>query len=149
MEYIDWRGAPMSKELMEKLGPSLAKNEFVKHNHIIMDDIELTGASAHVDIGSESVNVVGVAHGGLHFSLADTCATYSARADEREYVTQQSNFYFLKGIKEGRMIAKGKVIKRTKRFCLVDVDVIDQAGNLLSKGSFNLYCVSDKLSGSN
>ena len=75
----------MSKELMEMMNWSLDANEFVKHNHIVIDDIELTGATAHIDIVPETLNVLGVAHGGAHFSLADTCAGYSSRADGREY----------------------------------------------------------------
>ena len=133
----------MSKELMDRLSKSLDANEFVKYNHIILDDIELSGATAHIDIVPETKNVLGVAHGGAHFSLADTCAGYSSRADGREYVTQQSNFYFLKGVKEGRMIAKGHVIKRTRKFCVVDVDVFDEKGELISKGTFDYYCVSE------
>ena len=134
----------MSKELMEMMNWSLDANEFVKHNHIVIDDIELTGATAHIDIVPETLNVLGVAHGGAHFSLADTCAGYSSRADGREYVTQQSNYYFLKGAKAGRITAKGHVIKRTRKFCLVEVEVFDEEGNLVSKGSFDYYCVSEK-----
>ncbi|MBP5325046.1 MAG: PaaI family thioesterase [Pseudobutyrivibrio sp.] len=133
----------MSKELLEKLRRSYEANEFVKYNHIVIDDIEVSGATAHIDIVPETLNVLGVAHGGAHFSLADTCAGYSSRADGREYVTQQSNFYFLKGAKSGRITAKGNVIKRTRKFCVVDVDVTDDNGELVSRGTFNYYCVSE------
>ena len=133
----------MSKELLEKLRRSYEANEFVKYNHIVIDDIEVSGATAHIDIVPETLNVLGIAHGGAHFSLADTCAGYSSRADGREYVTQQSNFYFLKGVKSGRITAKGNVIKRTRKFCVVDVDVTDDSGELVSRGTFNYYCVSE------
>ena len=133
----------MSKELLEKLRRSYEANEFVKYNHIVIDDIEVSGATAHIDIVPETLNVLGVAHGGAHFSLADTCAGYSSRADGREYVTQQSNFYFLKGAKSGRITAKGNVIKRTRKFCVVDVDVTDDNGELVSRGTFYYYCVSE------
>ena len=133
----------MSKELLEKLRRSYEANEFVKYNHIVIDDIEVSGATAHIDIVPETLNVLGVAHGGAHFSLADTCAGYSSRADGREYVTQQSNFYFLKGAKSGRITAKGNAIKRTRKFCVVDVDVTDDNGELVSRGTFNYYCVSE------
>lgn len=133
----------MSKELLEKLRRSYEANEFVKYNHIVIDDIEVSGATAHIDIVPETLNVLGIAHGGAHFSLADTCAGYSSRADGREYVTQQSNFYFLKGAKSGRITAKGNVIKRTRKFCVVDVDVTDDSGVLVSRGTFNYYCVSE------
>ena len=128
---------------MSKFSQSLSANEFVKYNHIVIDDIEITGATAHIDIVPETKNVLGVAHGGAHFSLADTCAGYSSRADGREYVTQQSNYYFLKGAKSGRITAKGKVIKRTRKFCIVDVDIVDDKGELVSRGTFNYYCVSE------
>ena len=134
----------MSKELMDMLSHSLEANEFVKYNHIVLDDIELSGATAHIDIVPETLNVLGIAHGGAHFALADTCAGYSSRADGREYVTQQSNYYFLKGAKSGRITAKGHVIKRTRKFCIVDVDVFDESGELVSKGTFDYYCVSEK-----
>ena len=133
----------MSKELLEKLRRSYEANEFVRYNHIMIDDIEVSGATAHIDIVPETLNVLGIAHGGAHFSLADTCAGYSSRADGREYVTQQSNFYFLKGAKSGRITAKGNVIKRTRKFCVVDVDVTDDSGELVSRGTFNYYCVSE------
>ncbi|WP_294238917.1 PaaI family thioesterase [Pseudobutyrivibrio sp.] len=133
----------MSKELLEKLRRSYEANEFVKYNHIVIDDIEVSGATAHIDIVPETLNVLGIAHGGAHFSLADTCAGYSSRADGREYVTQQSNYYFLKGAKSGRITAKGNVIKRTRKFCVVDVDVTDDSGELVSRGTFNYYCVSE------
>lgn len=106
----------MSKELLEKLRRSYEANEFVKYNHIVIDDIEVSGATAHIDIVPETLNVLGIAHGGAHFSLADTCAGYSSRADGREYVTQQSNYYFLKGAKSGRITAKGNVIKELESF---------------------------------
>ena len=127
----------MSEELMEMLAESLNANEFVKYNHIVMDDIELTGATAHIDIVPETLNVLGIAHGGAHFTLADTCAGYTARADGRQYVTQQSNYYFLKGAKSGRITAKGKVVKRTRKFCIIDVEVTDDNGELVSKGTFD------------
>lgn len=133
----------MSEELMEMLAESLNANEFVKYNHIVMDDIELTGATAHIDIVPETLNVLGIAHGGAHFTLADTCAGYTARADGRQYVTQQSNYYFLKGAKSGRITAKGKVVKRTRKFCIIDVEVTDDNGELVSKGTFDYYCVSE------
>ena len=60
----------MSKELLEKLRRSYEANEFVKYNHIVIDDIEVSGATAHIDIVPETLNVLGVAHGGAHFSLA-------------------------------------------------------------------------------
>ena len=133
----------MSKELMDMLKKSLDANEFVKYNHIVMDDIELDGATAHFDIVPETLNVLGVVHGGAHFTLADTCAGYTARADGRQYVTQQSNYYFLKGTKSGRITAKGHVIKRTRKFCIIDVDVTDEAGELISRGTFDYYCISE------
>ena len=53
----------MSKELMDMLSHSLEINEFVKYNHIVLDDIELDGATAHIDIVPETLNVLGIAHG--------------------------------------------------------------------------------------
>ncbi len=133
----------MEKEIADRLNHSLELNEFVKYNHIVIDEILEEGATAHIDIVPETLNALGVVHGGAYFTLADTCAGYSSRADGREYVTQQSNFYFLKGTKQGRITAKGRVVKRSRKFCIVDVDVTNDVGELVSRGTFNYYCVSE------
>jgi len=135
----------MSEEILAMLKPSIDANEFVKHNHIVIDEVDINGATAHIDIVPETLNVLGIAHGGAHFSLADTCAGYSSRADGRQYVTQQSSYYFIKAPHGGRMIAKGKVVSRTRKLCVVDVDITDEEGILLSKGSFTLVCVANHL----
>ena len=133
----------MSQEKLDLLKKRIDDNEFVNYNHIVIADVEESGATAYIDIVPETLNALGVAHGGAHYTLADTCAGYTSRADGREYLTQQSNYYFIKAAKSGRITAKGKVVKRTRKFCIVDVDVTDDNGDLVSRGTFNYYCVSE------
>ena len=81
----------MSKELLNQWEGSISTNHFPNHIGVVIDDIELMGAKAHVDLKPESMNAIGIAHGGVSFTLADTCAAYASRGDGREYVTQQAS----------------------------------------------------------
>lgn len=134
----------MSKELLDKWSDSISVNHFPNHIGIVIDDIELMGAKAHVDLAPESMNAIGIAHGGVSFTLADTCAAYASRGDGREYVTQQANFYYLKANKGNRINAVATVVSRTKSLCVVEVDVFDESNTLTNKGTFNYFCVSKK-----
>lgn len=134
----------MSKELLEQWEKSIATNHFPNHIGVVIDDIELTGARAHIDLKPETMNAIGIAHGGVTYTLADTCAAYASRGDGREYVTQQSNFYYIKAGKGNRINAKATVINRTRSLCIVDVDVFDETNSLICTGTFNYFCVTKK-----
>ena len=73
----------MSQEKLDLLKKRIDDNEFVNYNHIVIADVEETGATAYIDIVPETLNALGVAHGGAHYTLADTCAGYTSRADGR------------------------------------------------------------------
>ena len=133
----------MSKELLDKYTWMAEQNAFAKHTNITITDIELSGASACCDLTPELMNVYGYAHGGVYFTLADTCAGFSARADGRRYVTRQANTYYVSAANSGRIYAKGTVKQRSRKFCLVDVEVTDESGKLLTHGSFDYYCLDD------
>ena len=134
----------MSKELLNQWEGSISANHFPNHIGVVIDDIELMSAKAHVDLKPESMNAIGIAHGGVSFTLADTCAAYASRGDGREYVTQQANFYYLKANKGNRINAVATVVSRTKSLCVVEVDVFDESNTLTNKGTFNYFCVSKK-----
>ena len=132
----------MSQELLENWKKSIEINHFPNSIGVVIDDIELMSAKAHVDLTFESMNAIGVAHGGVSYTLADTCAAYASRGDGREYVTQQSNFYYIKSAKGSHIHAEAQVISRSRSICIVAVDVFDEEGTLTNQGTFNYFCIS-------
>ncbi|MCR5416265.1 MAG: PaaI family thioesterase [Pseudobutyrivibrio sp.] len=132
----------MSKELLEKWSESINTNNFPNMLGITIDDIEPTGCLAHLNLKKDLLNANNMAHGGVSYTLADTCAAYASRGDGREYVTQQSNFYYIKAGKGAKLKAQAQVINRNRSICLVDVQVTDDDNNLVAKGSFSYFCIS-------
>lgn len=132
----------MSKELLENWKDSIAVNHFPNSIGVVIDDIELMSAEAHLDLRPDLMNAIEVAHGGVSYTLADTCAAYASRGDGRQYVTQQSNFYFIKAGVGNRLHAKAKVLSRTRSICIVDVEVFDENNTLTNKGTFNYFCIT-------
>ncbi len=132
----------MSKELLNNWKDSIENNHFPNSVGVIIDDIDLMGAKAHIDLKPESMNANKVVHGGASYTLADTCAAYASRGDGREYVTQQANFLYIKAGKGSRINAVAKVINRSRSICLVDVEVFDENGTLTNKGTFTYFCIT-------
>lgn len=131
----------MSKELLDSQKDALRKNAFATYCNIEITDIELDHCDASAVVTEDSLNAYGLTHGGFYFTLADTCAGFTARADGRKYVTQQSNIYYISSTGIGHIYAKGTVVKRSKSLCIVDVEEVDETGKLLIKATFNYFCL--------
>lgn len=129
------------KNLLEENRQIIECNAFPQHNHIVISDIYEDGATGYIDIVPETLNSYGGAHGGAYFTLADTCAAFAARADGRSHVTQSATSNFLRAASSGRIVATAKVVNRSRRFCLISVEVRDDKDKLLFTGDFNYFCV--------
>ena len=92
-------------------------------------------------ITPDSMNLYGLVHGGLYYSLADAAAGIASRSDGNTYVTLNSNFNYLKAVNEGDLIACATVISRTSKICVISVDVKDTNDLVVSHGTFTMYKV--------
>ena len=119
-------------------------NPFAKHTHVKLLDVTEQGAHAYIDLCPELMNPYGSVHGGVYFTLADTCAGFAARADGRFYVTQQASSQFIRTVNEGRITAEGVVVNRGKNVCFVEVFVRDEAQRLLFQATFNYFCLGSE-----
>lgn len=118
------------------------KNEFMNHNHIHLKDLEHDRVVTELTVTKESLNPYGIAHGGALYTMGDCSAGIAARSDGRRYVTLSSSFNFLRSGQLGDTIqAVGLVRHRGRTTCVVDVDVTDSQGRLLSNGSYTFFCI--------
>ena len=129
---------------LQKERERAAGNPFISHNHIQLAAITEDGPEAFVDLVPESHNFSGGVHGGLLFALSDYCAAVTARMDGRRYVTQTADVHFIRGVKEGRITGRGRVIYRGRSGCLADVRITDEDGRLLFKASVFMFCISGR-----
>lgn len=79
-------------------------------------------------------------HGGCIFSLADTIGGSAAISYGNSIVTMSGNFHYLSpaaGI--DKLYAIAREIKHGKKISVYDVEIRDDKGKLIAKGTFSYY----------
>ena len=117
---------------------------FVNHCGIIIDKKEKGEAEGHCVIKKHHMNPWNMAHGGLAFTMMDTVAGNAVRSlsnGERNTVTMSANTYFIKPIREGLAVCRGKVIKDGNRVAVAEACIYDEKETLLAKASFEFFYV--------
>ncbi len=128
----------------EKLQHLINHNSFLAINHIELTDVGTDWAIMELKAQEDSLNPMGLVHGGALFTMADSAGGAAARTDGRNYVTLSSSFTFLRSGLPGDLIqAKGRVRRRGKTTCYTDVDITNQKGDLLANGSFIYFHVPE------
>lgn len=115
-------------------------NPYAKKMGIQVAEIGPGYARVVKTLEESDLNPVGVAHGGVFFSLADT-ATGSAMASHGYYaVTVSASYNYFRSGKAGDVItAEAREVKGGKTLCVFDVALTDQDGRLVGNGSFTYY----------
>lgn len=82
-------------------------------------------AETRVTVEPRHVNIHGICHGGLIFTLADTCFGFAAHSSGAERaVTQAANISYISPAKVGEVLtARAAVISRAGRTGIIDVTV--------------------------
>lgn len=117
------------------------KNHFMTHNEIEPLSVGPDNSRVGTVLGENSRNLSGYAHGGLLMAMADCAAGLAAKADGRQYVTQNISMSFISNIKEGRIFAEGKVLHRGRTVVVVRVTVSDESGTLMADATLNMFCI--------
>ena len=73
---------------------------FNSHNHIVVTEVGDGTSVVEVKLVQESLNPLGMAHGGLIFTLCDVATGVAARTGGRITVTLDSNIHFLRRAKD-------------------------------------------------
>jgi uncharacterized protein (TIGR00369 family) len=98
------------------------------------------GASeVELEVGPDHVNLMGVLHGGVVGSLADAAtgiAMLSALDDGWSHLTTSIQLTFLASGRLGdRVVARGHVVKRGRRFGYAEAEVERADGTLLARAT--------------
>lgn len=92
-----------------------------------------------LEVGPDHVNLMGVLHGGVISSLADAAtgiAMLSALDDGWSHLTTSIQLTFLSpGVLGDRVVARGRVVKRGRRFGYAEADVERSDGTLLARAA--------------
>lgn len=122
------------------------KNPYAALLGIHVEEIGLGTARATIHLEDRHLNPVGVPHGGVYFSLADT-ACGSAMASHGYYaVTISTSYEFLRSGRPGdTLTAVATETKGGKTICVYDVRITNQEGTLLGTGTFTFYKLDREL----
>ena len=133
------------EEILAIVRDRMQHNRYALYNHFEITVIERDHAEVETEVVPEFCNASGSVHGGLYFTLSDFCGATTARTDGREYVTQNAQIHYLRTVKEGRIRAVGRIVKRGRSTVLSEVEVYGAEGKLLTTATVDMFCVGDSL----
>lgn len=99
-------------------------------------------AEGEVDValvaGAEHLNLMGTVHGGVLATLADTATGLAYRTvlePGTTFTTIQLQITYLAAGRAGRIVARGRVVKRGRRTGYAEADVVDAEDRLLARAT--------------
>lgn len=113
---------------------------------VVIDEAEAGVCRAHVDLEARHLNPRGFAHGGLQGTLMDVaagCAAITAGDPPRMMVTQSAQAHYLRPCSGGRLTATAKTVKAGRYVAVVQVELTDGEGRLVTTGSFELFYLQE------
>ncbi|WP_294150550.1 PaaI family thioesterase [uncultured Clostridium sp.] len=98
-------------------------------------------AKCEIEIKPWHLNVLGVIHGGVLFSLADTVSgTAAAASGEYRVTTVSGNINYLRaGKNTSKITAEAVEVKNGKTFSVCDAKIFDDKGTLLATTTMTFY----------
>ena len=108
------------------------ENNFLKHNNIIIEEVNNTTARVRLDITDNSLNPYKIVHGGLIFALGDTVMGAIVRFNGRNAVTADASINFLRPGIGKYLIAKGEVIKAGKNISVLRANIYNEEDKLIA-----------------
>lgn len=123
-------------------------NVFAVEIGLKITHIEEGYAKAELPITPKHMNPYNTLHGGVLYTMADVAGGSAALSHNRPVFTVDSQFHFLNaGRNVTTLYGEGRTIKAGKQLIVVEIDVTDQNGLLLCKGTFTYMQVSKEMSG--
>ena len=113
--------------------------EYNKYNHIFVTDVESESAVVEAELRPESLNLLGMAHGGFVYSMCDVAAGVIIAQYADKFVTLSGNLYFMRPGKGKKLRCEARIIKRGRTVNVVDTCVFDDSGAVTAKSTFEIY----------
>lgn len=113
--------------------------EYNKYNHIFVTDVEPESAVVEAELRPESLNPLGMAHGGFVYSMCDVAAGVIIAQYADKFVTLSGNLCFMRPSKGKKLRCEARIIKRGRTVNVVETSVFDDSGAVTAKGTFEIY----------
>lgn len=113
--------------------PLIYKGMEITHENKETGEVTLT-----LDIIEDMINVNGVIHGGMTFTLADYCAGAGCYALGYRVATMQTSVNYIKAANKGKLIAKNTILHHGRRSIVTNVNIYDEEERLILSGTFTM-----------
>ncbi len=105
---------------------------------LTLERVEVGEVDVAMAVAPHHLNLMGTLHGGMIATLADTATGLALRSTLEPgtaFTTTQLSVIFLAPGGEGRVVARGRVVKSGRRFGYAEADVVDDGGRLLARAT--------------
>jgi acyl-CoA thioesterase len=117
------------------LGKINSDDAFAKLTGTELLELQPGFARAILKVTENTVNVYDMAHGGAIFTLADLACEAAGNSYGKTAIAVQTNIHYLAAGKRGDVLtATAKMTSRIESFGVIDFEITNQAGRLLSMG---------------
>ncbi len=130
-----------SKEILKRMFDKVNREDtFSRRVGVKLVELLPGFARTTLAITDETINIYKMAHGGAIFSVADQACEAAGNSLGEPAVALQQNIHFLAAGKSGDFLeATAKVAHRSKRIGLIEFEVRNQEGLLVSTGQQIIY----------
>lgn len=121
-------------------------NPYVQRQGVIVEEIGSGYARVTKTVTPEDANPLGVPHGGVYFTMADTACGSAMASYGYKAVTMDASYHFFRSATTGdHLTAEATEIKHGKTVCVFEVRITGSDGTLLGTGVFTFYQLPEKL----
>ena len=121
-------------------------NPYVQRQGIFVEEIGPGYARVTKTVVPEDANPMGIPHGGVYFTMADTACGSAMASYGYKAVTMNAGYNFFRSANVGdRLTAEAREVKHGQTVCVFEVRITEQSGTLLGTGTFTFYSLSEKL----
>lgn len=117
---------------------------FTGYCGLVIDEAAEGFCRMYVELQPHHLNPRGAVHGGLLSTLLDVAAGTAAIVaydPPRWAVTQSADIHYLRPALGSRLTAQAKVVRAGRSVAYVQGEVYDEAGKLVTAGSFDMFYV--------
>jgi uncharacterized protein (TIGR00369 family) len=123
-----------------------ASSGFVKIAGLVVDEIDRSKVSGHIDLSAEHHTPWGIVHGGVYATAVESAASIGATTAVRDRgqvaVGLTNTTHFLRSLTGGRVTVEAVALYQGRTHQLWRVDVSDGTGRLVAHGELRLQNVS-------
>ena len=131
------------KTELESWKEFFSKDRFAVENGCRIVDASPGYAKIELEITERHFNATGIVQGGALFTLADFAFAVAANSTGKRIVGISTYMNFFKATRGGVLTAIAKEVSSSRKLTTVEVELFDDAGNLVARFQGNGYILTD------